>query len=268
MAEYLAIDALGSSRLEHLGVSPLQYKYALGQPPIDTASTRLGTALHIALLEPDLFSKAYWPEPDPASLRPDLAVPRASKEYKAAIVAIEANGFTVLKSDEWEKVNGMADSIQSHKVAAEILRQCPEREVTGLWEREGRLCRGRFDLLGKTTLADVKTTRSLSKFNPWGITGFGYHRQAGWYCDGLRRLDRSIKYAYLIAVESAAPYDVGVFQLGSELLQVGLDECRALVWKLDAAERDQVWPGQFPDVVEAMLTDQDALDLSGVTVED
>ena len=53
MAEYQAIDAMGSGRLEWLHVSALHYRWMLEHPPETTEAQHLGTALHMAVLEPD-----------------------------------------------------------------------------------------------------------------------------------------------------------------------------------------------------------------------
>jgi len=127
MADYLAIDALGSSRLEHLAISPFYYKHMLTRPPVDTEATRRGSEFHLALLEPHLFDKIYWPEPDPKSIRPDAVVPRATKEYKAAVAAIEQNGLIVLKQDECDRIDGMVASVNAHPVSKAILAAAPER---------------------------------------------------------------------------------------------------------------------------------------------
>jgi hypothetical protein len=260
MKDYLAIDAIGSSRLECLAISPLHYRHSLTAPVEDTEATRRGTALHVALLEPDLFAASYSREPDPAVIAPGNVKPRATAAYRNACAALEANGLSILKEDEWERVQGMASAVRTHPQAQRVLARASEREVTGVWEREGRLCRGRFDIIGDGILADVKTTRSLRDFNPWTITKRGYYRQMGHYVDGLERLGRKVKTVFIVAVESVAPYDVGVFVLDESVVSVGRQEVDILLRRLDACELSGDWPGMFPDLVQAELTDAFATD--------
>ena len=257
---YLAIQALSASQLEWLAVSPLQYKYMLTQPPEETAALALGTALHMAVLEPELFLTHYAMEPDIAAI--GGAKPRATKEYREAVAQLEADGRTVIRDDEMAKVLGMRESILVHPHAASLLERAPEREVTGIWQRGARRCRARFDMLGDGVIGDLKTTRKLKDFSPWAITRLGYYRRAAHYHDGARRLGRDIDHFMFIAVESSAPYDVGVFALDKELLRVGMDECEFLLKKLSRCEAESNWPGQFPDVVQAMLSDAIALQLA------
>ena len=266
MAGYLEINALSSSRLEWLAASPLYYRHMLTQPREETPALALGTALHMAALEPDLFATAYALEPDVAAI--GGAKPRATKEYKEAVDAIESSGRIVLKADTMETVLGMRDSILAHPHAAALLKRTPEREVSGIWKRGERLCRARFDMLGEGVIGDIKTTRNIKDFSPWTITRLGYYRRAGWYADGARRLGRTVDHFMFIAVESSAPWDVGVFALDEDMLRIGMDECEFLIKKLERCEAEAKWPGRFPDVQQAMLSDAIALQLASGESED
>lgn len=255
MAEYQAIDAMGSGRLEWLEISALHYRYRLTQPPEETPSLSLGTAVHVAVLEPELFEKAYVLEP--LDVAADNVKPRATKAYKEAVAELEQGGRTVLRKETMEQVRAMAAAVHDHVEAAALLKRCPERELTMLWNI-GRPCRGRLDMLGETArgraVGDLKTTRSLKDFSPWAVTRFGYHRQAAWYEEGLRALDRGVDHYYLLAVESDPPYDVGVFAFEPEARIAGAERNAELIRRLVHAEETGIWPGQFPKVASATVT--------------
>ena len=259
MAKYQELDALGSSRIEYLGISPLHYKHRLTTPEKATDATSLGTAVHMAVLEPALFASTYADEPDLALI--GGAKPRATKAYAEAVNEIESVGRIVLKGDVMEKVVAMAASVNAHPHAAAILKRCQEREVTALWNLNGRVCRGRIDALGDLAMADIKTTRKLRDFSPWTVTRMGYYRQQGFYREGLRKLGREINHVFLVAVENVAPYDVGVWTLDGTTLEIGFQECTRLVAKLGECERVGRWPGMYPDMQQAQLTDAIALQL-------
>ena len=253
MKDYLALDAIGSGRLEWLNVSPLHFKYMLDQPREETAAQHLGTALHAAVLEPDLFQNLYAPEP--LEVAAGNIKPRATKAYKDAVAELEELGFTVLRDDVMAKVRAMAIAVRGHTHARRLLERATDRELTMLWDRDGRLCRGRADLLGRGVMADLKTTRNLKDFSPWAISKLGYFRQAAWYWDGAAKLGRPIEHFFFIAVESSPPHDVGVFVLDPAAIVVGLEECDRLMGRLAECERSGQWPGMFPDVVTATVTD-------------
>ena len=59
MEEYLAIDAMSASGIEQLRKSPLHFRYYRDNPKPSTPAMELGTALHMALLEPLLFEGQY-----------------------------------------------------------------------------------------------------------------------------------------------------------------------------------------------------------------
>jgi len=266
MRAYLAIDAMGSSRLEHLAISPLHYRYMSTQPDVETDAQELGTALHVAVLEPDLFKEKYVIEPDTALI--GGAKPRATNAYRQEVARLEFDGRTVLKAEAMARVLAMREAILGHPHAARVLENAPEREVTGLWLNGKTLCRGRFDAMGPGVLADIKTTRKLKDFSPWTLTRLGYYRQAGHYVDGARKLGRETKHFFFIAVENNPPHDVGVFVLDEELIEVGRVECEALMARLARCERTGVWPGMYPEIQQAVLTEAIALQMADADVED
>jgi len=255
--DYLELDALGSSRLQALALSPLHYRHALEAVIEDTAATRLGTALHMAVLEPHVFSTSYILEPDPAVIAPNNVSPRSTKAYKEACAALVENGYSILKGEEWERVAGMSAALRANPHVAGLLAKATDRELTAVWEHGGRLCRARFDMSGPGFIADLKTARplELARFNPNVITARGYYRQAAWYADGSKRLGREVEHAFIIAVESEAPYDVGVFVVEEDLRDVGMQECEALIGRLAVCELTGEWPGIYPGLQVARVTD-------------
>jgi exodeoxyribonuclease VIII len=264
MEQYLAMDALGSSQLSWLATSPKYYQWMRSQPREETEATSLGTAVHTAVLEPEVFEQRYVAEPNPDDVAPNNTNKRATKAYKDAVAALEARtGAIVLKRDTIEKVRAMAAAVHAHPHAAKLLAKAPERELTLLWDRDGRLCRGRADFLGPGVAGDLKTTRSLERFSPFELTRFRYYVQAAWYRDGLSRLDREVQHYFLVAVESVAPYDVGVFALDSDALTFGEMEFEVMCRRLEECEASGEWPGQFPEVQVARVTDQLTAELLG-----
>lgn len=260
LAPYLNLDAIGSTQLGWLAVSPLYYRYMRGQRPKPTDATELGVAVHCAVLEPESFVRRYSVEPELELVAPGASKPRATKAYRDAVEEIESDGYQVLKEDVMRAVQGMARSVLAHPHAAAVLQKAPEREVTAIWER-GRgapdltlPCRGRLDALGDRVAADLKTTRSLRNFSPWTISQRRYHSQASWYCDGLARLGRPVDTYFLVAVESSPPHDVGVFVVDRHVLEAGQASNDALVERLFECEASGNWPGMYPSIESAEIT--------------
>lgn len=86
-------------------------------------------------------------------------------------------------------------------------------EASLFWDHDGIACKARPDMLAQTHVADLKTTRSLANFENDAL-GYGYHRQAAWYLDGIDRVMgiKSERFL-LVALEKAAPYKIEVFEL-------------------------------------------------------
>ena len=254
-AEYLAMEAIGSTHLEWLAISPRHYRYMVEHPARETSAMGLGTALHMAVLEPDAFVNTYVLEPDPSAIAPGNEKPRATKAFKEAVKLLSAGGRVVLKQDDMDRVMNMAAAIMAHPVAKRVLEKSLLRELTIVWEQNGRLCRGRADALGANFIADIKTTRDLKRFSPWTITEFGLHRQAAHYENGLGILDRTIEAFYHIAVENEPPHDVGVFVLEDSARVCGHNDCERLLARLAVCEASGTWPGMFPDLAAGHITD-------------
>lgn len=86
--EYHALDAISKSDLDKINRSPAHYKYAKENPTPPTPAMERGTAVHMAVLEPELFARSYAPEFD-ASAHPDAL--RSVDEIKNAIVEHNAS---------------------------------------------------------------------------------------------------------------------------------------------------------------------------------
>jgi len=255
MRDYLALDAIGSTHLSWLAVSARNYRYLVKHPPAETSSMAFGTALHAALLEPEQFDARYVAEPDPEVVAPGYQKPRATKAYREAVEALGTDRI-VLKSDDAARIRAMVGAIRQHPKAARLVAQSKQREMTVLWDRDGRQCRARLDMKGDQFIGDLKTTRNLTTFSPLAITRFSYYRQAAWYRSGLRSATgEDIKAYMILAVESVPPFDVGVFSFDDALLDAGERECDMLLDTLSECERTNEWPGMFPDVQPAFVTD-------------
>lgn len=254
MAAYQSIEAVSSTQLGWLAVSPLHYRWMRSQPHVASDAMTLGSALHTATLEPHLFGASYEVEPDPEQVAPGMAKPRATKAYKDAVAAIEATGKVVVKQDAMAAIDKMSAAVRTHARAAKLLDRTPWHEITMLWNRDGRMCRGRADLLGDGVLADLKTTRSLAEFSPWTVTNRRYYAQAAHYIDGAEALGEKVEHFFFIVVESSPPYDVGVFVLDPAAIEFGRVQNERLFRLLDECERTDTWPGMFPEIETAMLS--------------
>lgn len=262
---YLELDAIGSTHLSWLAVSPLYFQHMVHNPPGATPSQMLGSLVHSLVL--DESTGPFVREPDPAAIAPDAKTPRATNAYKDAVQKLMADGGILVRGPEWGAAEGMRDAVLSHPQAAGFLKRATLREETLIVEWRGRFCRGRLDAANAKAglLVDLKTTRDLARFSPYAVTDLGYYRQLAWY----RRIwglvtGEDLPVCVLIAVESDPPFDVGVFALDQSALFYGDLECKMLIEQLEQCEQTKNWPGMFPGVGTATVTNQLAERFAGI----
>lgn len=250
-ADYTKIHAVNISSLKDLRRSALHYRHRLVRPRT-TAPMTLGTAAHVATLEPERFEAqfAVWDSrTESGNLRP-----RNGKLYDAFV---EANpGKMILTATEAAEARAIAEAVRSDPTAMRYL-ETGDPEVTLEWSLGGRACKGRVDWLttidGQPVIVGLKTARDCRPF-PFGAAAakLGYHLQWAWYFDGFARLKGVHAKVVEIVVESEAPHAVATYVVPLDVLDQGRDEYRALLAELDACERSNEWPG--PVTGEQVLT--------------
>jgi hypothetical protein len=245
-AEYHARPEVSKSRLDLLNRSPLHFISA--PPVVETAAMRIGTALHVAVLEPNDWSTLYACAPD---------VDRRTKEGKAAYAAaLEAvGGGTLLPADDYAAVLGMAEAVSRSSVASKLLARSLDCEVSVFWtdEETGIECRARPDALAddRSFVIDLKTTDDASPgaFER-SIAKWGYHRQAAFYLDGVAAATGKRPEAFVfVVVERNAPHAVASYALTDDALEQGRRENRRLLALLKECRELGKWPG-YPDSIQ------------------
>lgn len=249
--------AVSKSHLDQINRSPLHYwsRYLdpNRQPTQPTAAMEFGTAVHMAVLEPELFLETYAEAPTAS---------KTTKAGKEAWAAAEAAGKVLLKVDELAQIAGIHTSIMNHPLAKKALRSAGQAEQsyittdpsTGLEIK----CRPDY-LTDSGWCIDLKTTLDASAQSfAKSAANFRYHVQAAFYLHTLRSLHGESPKGFLfIAVEKSAPYAVQVFRASADMLQVGheiaiadlesLAECKELY------PENQPWPGYPESAVELEL---------------
>jgi hypothetical protein len=225
----IEISELHFSALKTIAQSPMHFRSYLERGRADTASMRLGRAVHTMCLG-----------------GPEFAVfdgRRDGKkwdEFKAANADRE-----ILSVSEHATARGIADSVRSHPRASELIREAHETEAAMRWERDGFQCAGRVDAYrAGSWVLDLKTTRDArpDRFK-WEVQRLGYAEQLAWYADGLQRNARTCPEAYLIVVESAPPHPVVVYRLTARKLDYARRNVCAWLEQLRVCLAADHWPG-------------------------
>lgn len=245
MEEYAAIPAMSASGLEDLRVSPAHFLHRRRNPRPRTPAMALGSALHMALLEPLLFETRYVALGRCEALKKDgsqctnganrlrafddgltagwtitgptgpLSAFCGVHDPAKDIETLSPEGVELVGQGDLDRINGMCAAVLRHPEARQWFRGKGRSEVTGVWvdEASGVPCKIRVDReieRASWIHMDLKTTSDASPDAFTRSAGrLGYHRRAAWYRRGLAALGREVTASVLVAVESEARVDYG-----------------------------------------------------------
>lgn len=250
--EYHKWGGASNSRLSVLfDKSPAHLKAEIDNPSDPTPAMQVGTAVHAAILEPELFAAKVCCAPD---------VNKRTNAGKAELEAFElANvGRLILSSADFETVLRVRDAVNAHPSARNLLDNSDDRELSIAWDdaETGVRCKARLDIHSRRVAyaADVKTTSDASpKAFARTIANFGYHRQAAMYADGAAAVGLDVRDFVFIACEKTPPYAVAVYRLRDSDIELGRMQLRDLLRTfarcMDAGE----WPGFDGGISEIAL---------------
>ena len=239
--EYFAVPAINASALKAGRVSMAHMRHAMYEGGTDSPAKTLGSLTHLAVLEPSKFADV-WVQPEFGDLRT-----KAAKEAKAAWVASLPIDATVATNDDYETAKAIASNVRKHEKLAKVFAHPSGRaECVVVWTdvATGFRCKLKTDWLIPGLLAlDLKSCRSASR---GGFTracaAYGYAQQAAWYIDGLRAAMGDRLPFMFGAVESSAPFAVGMYAIS----EASVEQARALNRRLLTAWGECLDSGIYP----------------------
>ena len=246
---YWTHPGVSQSQLRDLARSPMHYHamhVARTARREETSAMRFGSAIHAAVLEPDVFASEYAVQDWDAR----------TKEGKARRDDVLASGRLVISPEDAETISSMTDSLRADPLASRILASRTHTEHPIAWEdaMTGVLCKGKPDLCvtvnGKTSLVDLKTTadadpESFSR----SIASYGYALQAAHDLDGWRAAVGDVDSFVFIAIEKTAPYAIGVYELDADAITRGAAKRAHLLDLLATCRAEGRWPGYAPQTI-------------------
>jgi len=238
--KYHAVDALSKSMMSKILKSPAHYRAALEEHQEPSKAMQMGTAIHTAVLEPQLYSQVV------AVVPPDIdGRTKEGKQWK------EAHKSRIhLTHAEDIDVQGVANSVRRHPFWDIIhLDHRIESSVFAQDEETGIALKARPDLwvLEPDILVDVKTTDDASpEAFLRTIASFGYHIQAAHYLE----MTEAESFIF-VAVERKAPYAVAIYKLDAEWLQAGANLRRKAISTLHECRALDSWPA-YPTATQTL----------------
>ncbi len=207
-AIYHGTKALSKSGLDQFRKSPAHFRAWQDGTTKNESSPALefGTAVHMAILEPELFALNYTL----------FTGDRRNKDGKMAYEAVIASGKIPLNQEQWDNITGAAAAVHAHPAAALLVEKI-QTEVSCFDSWNGVKVKARIDGLAKDYIIDVKTTQDASPV-AFGksCAQFRYHVQAAWY----QRITGVNRFIF-IAVEKEAPYGVACYELDEQAISLG-----------------------------------------------
>lgn len=221
--EYRSTPHWSNSDLSNINKSGALIEWNKNAPTVGSDSVDLGTHLHCALLEPDVFASDYikMPEFDGRT--------NAGKSAKAAFIDNMAqSNKTLLDYDTYETVIAMRDSALAHPVANKLLTASGQSEVSIFSEINNLKVKCRPDRIPDPEhfghmLIDVKKTADIDTFAKSAIN-FRYHVQHAFYSDIYKRLTGVLpRFVFVVVGEkrSIGRHPVRVWELPEEVVELG-----------------------------------------------
>lgn len=241
-----AKDWLTSHQLADFRRSPrLYYKKKLGLiEEEDRPGYLISRALHTLVLEgPQRFKEKY------AVGRP--INPKTGEVYgsntKAFAEWSAAQGKQVLTIQQKDLVQRMADAVQSHSLAVELLNQGEPKLVVRI-KYCLRPCQIRMDWFDlRRGIVDLKTCDDLDWFEA-DARRYGYVHEMAFYHAVLAEAISLLAPVHLIAVEKKEPYRCGVWKVHDDVLEQARRENEIAIERLRQCMATGTWPTGYEDL--------------------
>ncbi|AUR98071.1 coil containing protein [Vibrio phage 1.246.O._10N.261.54.E10] len=222
--EYRAQKGISKSELDLAHQSVALLEWNKNNPAPGSESVDLGTHVHCALLEPDVFKCEYVKMPD---------FNTATKKGKesAEVFTRNVGDKIILDAATANTVIAMRDSVLHHPVANMLLTSKGISEASIFGEINGMRVKCRPDrivdpeVFGQHILVDVKKTADIDKFH-WSVRDFRYHVQDPYYSDIYKQYaGHTPRFVFIVVGEkrSIGRHPVRVFELDTETKHKGRD---------------------------------------------
>lgn len=255
--EYHAHEALGSSDVRRLMISPLHYK-AKEEPATRPPHFVFGSAAHCGYLEPEKFVDRYRAKPHEV----DGKGPRTShyREFIDSHPEVEW-----MKAEDFDKVLRVVESAMDHPVSSKMFSRDVVVEGSVFFELRGVRCKARPDLVsfrkdGKVDVLDLKTTldASFDGFRKKAVGAHKLHVQEWFYRKGLESLGLEVGQFVFLAVEKNAPHAAAQYVLRASDVELAEEQVHGALKAYLAASKEEKWAG-YPTTLREMSVPRWAL---------
>lgn len=236
--QYFAEEALSKSGMVDLNRSAHHYQTAKRIKKEPTKSMIFGSAMHLAILEPNRFE--------------DMVFEHSKKTPKS-----NDEGQLFLYGETIAEIKTISENVRNHPVAGRLL-EGSQKEVSLFWKDKDLdfMCKARADIINTNLnfMCDLKfcTDASYNTFARQTVN-LKYHWQSYWYVRGYRELT-GYTYPFLfICIEGAPTYSIAIYLATKQMMEKaepGVDICRNIY--ASCMEND-TWNGYPEEIQELYL---------------
>lgn len=245
--EYQNIPAVRRSDLWLMNKTPYHFKYFREKPRESTPALQFGAMVHKIILEYDSFLDEY-------ALMPtfDRRTKAGKEAYQNFIDSMGEK--TPVSGPDLEKAHAMRAELLTDPLVLEILKGPHEQPILWTDPITSVPCKCRADCIteyqGRSYIVDYKTTTSCDDgaFER-SCKAYGYHFQAGMYCEGLFQSSLIDAGFIFIAQEKEAPYAHRVYFCDDSFIDDGRGVYRNLINRYRDCYEKGEWPGYEPAVM-------------------
>ncbi len=247
-SDYFKIDAVNISLLVEGERSMAHLKWAKDNKRESTDAMDKGTALHLAVLEPNEFEKRVIVFPHPNC---EAKVKNGAKWDK---FEADNKGKLIINPKAFDDVISMRDALRKHPRVKEILEAKGTGEMGVVWfdEESGLWCKGLVDRFCQLNLSGAFETvvpdlKSCQDARPTEfartVWNFNYHTKAAFYMDGLNTVQPRQRRFLWIAIESEPPHGIMIYDPSETMLIAGRAKYRRLLKAYAECLKSGEWPG-------------------------
>jgi len=208
-----------------------------------TPAMALGTALHEAILEPEVFAEKYvrWSGGRRAG--------RAWDEFQGYALVLKQ---TILTEDEWGALQGMQASFAASAIWDKLRIGHREIAAYAIDAPTGLLVKAKADLLHEDIIVDIKTTDDATpEAFQRAIVNYGYHISARYYLDVFNAALKGDHYVTFVwaVVEKKPPHGLRYYYASQAMLDIGFKEYSKALELYGECEKTNNWPA-YADTFE------------------
>jgi len=222
--DYFDRPGLSASALKamHTGGPRLFFHRCMTGEADPSPAMMLGTQVHLAVLEPDVFDAEFW----------TFAGDRRSREFK---LEQSRRGGTCLKPADYSKIMGIRRAVREHETAR-MMVDTSEHEVPRYVRMHGHTCKAKADMLAPDWVGDLKTTRRPDPRGfSWEMLDLGYDIQSAWYMDVFQ-----VDTFFFVVASNSEPYHAWVKRVerGDEIYSDGRRKYMDAIAQIESCFRD------------------------------